>query len=48
MKKRERDCKGKDFIGFDFCKGNANKEIERGFVHNRGDEVSPLANGGRP
>ena len=48
VKKRERKCKGRIYIGFDFCKGGANKEIERGFCVKRGNELSPLANHGRP
>jgi len=30
--KREKNCKGRIYIGFDFCKGVAIKELERGFM----------------
>jgi len=38
VKKKEKKCKGKIYIGFDFCKGVANNGIERGFCVKRGCE----------
>ena len=35
MKKKEKKCKGNVYIGFRFCKGDANNVNERGFIANR-------------
>ena len=40
MKKNEIECKGKVYIGFDFCEGGVNMKEERGVFANRRGEVS--------